>query len=214
MKERQILFNGDGVRGILEGRKAQTRRKLKVQPSLYKGAIWEFPWGAGCSGSYLPVMPGHATASACPFGKIGDQLYVRETFITGYHINEDGKPDSFDEHGNKKPETVFYRATGDIDYWDDGDGFRNVPWKASIHMPRWASRIQLEITNIRVERLQNITEEDATAEGCDLPAVEGMSFKFNARHNFRHAWDSIYKNWDQNPWVWVIEFKRVQAGSQ
>lgn len=121
----------------------------------------------------------------CPYGQPGDRLWVRETFTANEFME------------------CKYRADGTIP----------SHWTPSIHMPRWASRITLEITNVRIERLQDISESDAAAEGFDLPPAEGQSFKFKALHNFKFTWNQIYKNWDQNPWVWVIEFKRIQEAA-
>jgi len=125
-----------------------------------------------------------------PYGKPGDRLWVREAWA----------PKEID------PECIIicYRATDDE---------CNGPWKPSIHMPRWASRITLEITGVRVERLQEISEADAIAEGCQNSLhLPGGRF---ANENYAHLWWSIHgdESWEKNPWVWVIEFKKVRGGA-
>lgn len=181
MTERPILFNGDMVRAILEDRKTQTRRMLKGIPCIVNGEV----------------------GNVCPLGQVGDRLWVRETFVQGWtDENGDGEPDQYDEDGNENPMKTFYRADGHI-YWEVDGEWCNTPWKPSIHMPRWASRITLEITNVRVELLQDISTSDCIAEGIKY------SPDVNPSQEFQELWDSIYKNWDLNPWVWVIEFKRI-----
>lgn len=130
----------------------------------------------------------------CPYGKVGDRLWVRETFGESWHH---AQPD------------YFYRAddNASIESHPDFDG-----WKPSIHMPRLASRITLEITGVRVERLNNIHRSDAIAEGCEMPSQrKGMHRWPEAQ--FADLWESINGpgSWDANPWVWVVEFKRIEA---
>ena len=224
MSTKPILFNSEMVRAILDGRKTQTRREVKAR----KGWPIDFVGGAGdindpsCWGFENPEYgewfflepDGHGHKIPNPYGEVGDLLWVRETWKEGF------------TYGGEYP-AVFYRATGDgyigsEDYppSDVSAGkfgvakpgpYCSAPhvikWKPSIHMPRWASRLTLEITNVRVERLQDISKSDAEAEGFKLPPAEGQGFAIGARTNFRHTWQSIYQNWDANPWVWVIEFK-------
>ena len=212
MKERPIIFNGEMIRAILDGRKTQTRRPVKPQPTEY-GLVFR---RAGVSekleddfyaweddGLLLDEHSedGGPCQRLCPFGVAGDRLWCRETWMaeTEQSIPTGG---------------VIYRAT------DKPEPDENSPlcWRPSIHMPREASRITLEITSVRIERLQEITEEDAKAEGIDMdiplmPHVPGMG----ATHPsavFSDLWDSIYAKcgfgWDSNPYVWVIEFRRVE----
>lgn len=190
VKERPIIFNSEMVRAILDGRKTQTRRPIKPQPiqpkegayfdKYYKGPQWN--WFSKDNKQFLDQIIN------CPYGKVGDRLWVRESFI----VQGDG---SFSD--------VVYR----VDHCDNS-GKGTAPWKPSIHMPRWASRISLEITDVRVERVQEITDGDGRSEGIpNAPyAICGIS-------SFELLWNSIYKKteykWQNNPWVWVIEFKRV-----
>jgi len=177
MKERPILFSGQMVRAILEGRKTMTRRVIKPQPV---GA-----WAA----------PGK---TACPYGQPGDRLWVRETFATLC-------PGSYEE---EKPragahQDIRYKASDRMA--DCSADIRGYRWRPSIFMPRWASRINLEITAVRVERVKDISINDAHAEGMTGTHTLG---------DFRELWDSINSKrghgWDANSWVWVVEFKRVE----
>lgn len=229
MKERPILFSGAMVRALLDGRKTQTRRVVKPQPpggTAYV-IVDEDPFGKGAlcinslgvDGRGGPI-PGEIDAwRTCPYGTIGDRLWVRETFF-------DNNP------GERDMEQVFYRADGEPDF--DGESItRDGPgWTPSIHMPRWASRLTLEITGVRVERVQDISEADARAEGIyecvsgfwwydprtqndlhrDRPTPEG--FTGGAVGAYRDLWDSINGarpgcSWADNPFVWVLEFRRV-----
>lgn len=215
-KERPIIFNGDMVRAILDGRKTQTRRAVKPQPLNivpFIGADDKPTWEFGVCLSHHGVISRHAR---CPFGQSGDQLWVRET----HHVNH---------HGG-----VIYRADWqgmnpfDGDECGDDCSMVGEKWKPSIHMPRWASRILLEITDVRVERVQDISEKDAIAEGADhetsmslmdaeelqiMASVNILSPNSFHRIVFQYIWDQIYgpEAWDRNDWVWVIEFKRIEA---
>lgn len=189
MRERPILFNGDMVRAILDGRKTVTRRTMKPQPVL-NGNFWELG-GAGWSdriSSFTPV-PGHSLAERCPFGKPGDRLWVREAWAPG-------------------ATRTMYRAGCNPSYLPPGGR-----WKPSIHMPRWASRILLEVTAVRVERLHDITDEQCIAEGCrgGHGSIPGYRYNATLQEHFRHVWESAGGDYFVNPWVWVIEFKRVEA---
>lgn len=221
LKERGIIFNAEMVRAILDGRKTQTRRVMKVQPIL-NGNFYEV-YGAGWSQGIksVPAIPGHSLSSNCPFGKVGDRLWVRETWsLLG---NEDGC--AVDWHDNivfdQKNAARIYRAScwqkpNNYGLWSipDHDYEFEGRWKPSIHMPRWASRINLEITGVRIERLSDISEEDAGEEG--YPADP---YPYGGRMDkwlwFRELWDSIHpeQSFKHNPWVWVIEFKREEASN-
>ena len=206
MKERPILFNANMVRAILEGRKTHTRRVIKPQPP----EIWDTVHPVRNGSGTLLTWSFHNSADPdfhgykkCPYGIPGDRLWVRETFQEWADV--DGKM------------VPHYKAD-----FPHGLPF-DMNWRPSIHMPRWASRITLEITGVRVEQVQDITERDIIAEGITAaypynqfekptpdPNREGSLLKLA---NFKTLWDSIFAkrgfSWDANPWVWVIEFKVV-----
>lgn len=230
MKERPIVFSGSMVRAILNGTKTQARPLIKPQPRLgllgngqqigNGQLVWEPKKGR--------VIPFTDTCmfqifDCCPYGTKNDRLWVRETWrpLTT-HMSE-----CVDQND------IGYRASVTDDF-EDG----LFDWKPSIHMPRWASRITLEITDIRVERLQSISEDDAKAEGVERMIASQARFGSRAAGlllyrdyedsrsvwqrgfespipAFRTLWNSINNDrgygWDSNPWTWVIEFKRVES---
>lgn len=194
-RERPILFNDQMVRAILEGRKTVTRRVVK-DTGFY--AI-----DAAIHGNEVALREREALSTRCPFGQPGDRLWVRETW--GLQVRS---------YGGGAGEFIVYRATNpDAIYCRSSEG-REYPvkWKPSIHMHRHSSRILLEITAVRVERLHDITEDQAIAEGID---THPMGFYGNgcitAGGAFLELWESINGDgrWAANPWVWVVEFKRV-----
>lgn len=223
MKERGMIFNAEMVRAILDGRKTQTRRPVKgVRPD---NCLPIHPATATRSGVHTHVMdaPKHGL---CPFGVVGDRLWVRETWAT--LGNEDGHP--VDANGNlcsREDAQRIYRASaiqnpGNYGLWTSPDGFDfEGSWTPSIHMPRWASRITLEITDVRVEHLNNISYDDAISEGikqdwtCIDPGLGLYAHKNDVQDDYETLWKSIYgaDSWQANPWVWVIEFKRVEGGA-
>ncbi|HFO2038964.1 TPA: hypothetical protein ACHJCA_000942 [Klebsiella pneumoniae] len=243
MKERGMIFNADMVRAILDGRKTQTRRIMKPQPEpCPRGGHW---WPSNVFKTMLHVEDemqngkggwGGLVGDACPFGDVGDRIWVREAYRFPASL-DDVSPTGVGEMavatGYRKPwAPTFYEFTGTFS--DGWKGFKTPPkasdagkLRPSIHMPRWASRILLEITDVRVERLNAISEEDAEAEGIDMEALYDSQDCYDciADHNmtgrptvtgaFKHLWESIYgeEGWKSNPWVWVIEFKRVEGGA-
>ena len=213
MTERPILFSAPMVRAILAGTKTQTRRVLKqaTGPSLSVGidddasgvAELSWLWGDGPGYDVLETIK----RVPCPYGRPGDKLWVRETwqaFERGWDVYK-GIPKS-------RPSNccTLYAA-------DDVDG--DLGWRPSIHMPRWASRITLEITGVRVERLQAISEADAIAEGIEklgndfwsLYGQHNVDSTYSPKASYRALWMSIngHESWHSNPWVWVVEFRRV-----
>lgn len=204
MKERPILFSGEMVRAILAGRKTQTRRVIKGDPELTENGGFSYAdrkgnrWLCGMGTDRAGTIRNFMKSWPCPYGQPGDRLWVREThMIEDYYA--DGK------------QVVLYRA-------DYEDKILGKGWKPSIHMPRWASRITLEITGVRVERLNDISEQDAAAEGVEK--AFGSSYKHYlddkkdcgyATASFSSLWESINGagSWQQNPWCWVIEFKKI-----
>ncbi len=216
MEERPILFSGEMVSAILDGRKTQTRRVIKPQPP----ALWDACAAcAGCFCFYRASDPDFHGYKKCPYGQPGDRLWVRETWAS---------LDSVDHLSPKDIELLcrdagyktgpcgdlWYQADNSYRQWGD-DKQTKGKWRPSIHMPRWASRINLEITDVRVERLQDITEDDAVAEGVQYFITSGKMTRseMSMRSAFADLWDSInFKRgygWDTNPWVWVVEFKRL-----
>ena len=195
MKERPIIFSSPMVRAILDGRKSQTRRIVK---------------NIGIAPGIGPILKGSDDAKEwpqyCPYGKPGDRLWVRETWQGPLFYDE--IPEDWNSDKYKTPEYCYYKASGDsCDFTDSDDNFVER-WSPSIHMPRWASRILLEVTNVRVERLHDISEEDAIAEGCN-PAIVGSDLEhLKYRAGYQTLWESIngQGSWVLNPWVWVIEF--------
>lgn len=207
MKERGIIFNGDMVRATLAGCKTQTRRIVKPQPD--EDGLARLSGG--------PWMDTSERVYRCPFGEVGDRLWVRET--SGLQIRRDGLGGTgeFRVYRASNPDAVRYKtASGEI---------APIKWVPSIHMPRHASRILLEITDVRVERLSDISEEDCWEEG--IGEVDGrfenieiinMALKIgccveDAKPMFALLWQSIYgtESWDANPWVWAISFKRIEG---
>lgn len=206
MKERPIIFNAEMVRAILDGRKTQTRRIVaNVQPdnclTLRKPTKTK-----GGMHTHVLDAPKH---DLCPFGKVGDRLWVRET--SGLAVRRDamGGSGEFRVYRASNPGSVYCTTA-------DG-GSIPIKWIPSIHMPRKACRILLEITDVRVELLQSISFDDCRKEGCSggHDSIPGYMYSATPREHYSHLWESIYgeESWRSNPWVWVIEFKRVEGGS-
>jgi hypothetical protein len=228
-RKRPILFSAPMVRALLDGSKTQTRRVVKPQPAHDQIMPREWSkvtrhnpnaiYGDGL-GWVATDKSGNPHEFRCPYGQPGDQLWVRESFaprtLGAWPILETAMQ-------------PIYRADGDRPEW------KNI-WKPSIHMPRWASRITLEITSVRVERLQGISEADAKAEGikrganfpgwyrgpllgdsAGLQQAGGREGKIPTafpRLAYRSLWEQINGpgSWDANPWVWAVEFKRLEGG--
>jgi hypothetical protein len=194
VKERPILFSAPMVRAILEGRKTVTRRAVKGS-------------GLNFLADFTPEYVALPENNFCPYGKPGDRLWVRETcFINDYR--QAGVP--FEERANVD---LVYRADPLPD-WEGEESL--ITWRPSIHMPRWASRILLEITAVRVERLQEISRADIRAEGLQCPPELGSDdVSPNYRDWYPAAWRQLWESingadsWNANPWVWVVEFKQV-----
>lgn len=204
MKERPILFSAPMVRAVLAGQKTVTRRTMKAQPQL-KGNLWE-AYGAGWSSemSSVPAVPSHSLAANCPYGQAGDRLWVRETcFINDYRQSNVPIDERIDVE-------VVYRADPLPD-WEGEESL--ITWRPSIHMPRWACRILLEVTAVRVERLQDIDEQQALAEGVMLAErdIDPDGNDLSPVELFGGLWVMLngMESWNANPWVWTVEFKQV-----
>lgn len=232
MKERPILFSAPMVRAVLDGRKTVTRRPVKGLKTDNPVTTAADATPMTCCWDYGgPVI-------RCPYGQPGDRLWVRETWYCDHSEVMRGpylKPDDLDIGEARADGTLVYSADGLTPYEAD-----QPVWKPSIHMPRWACRILLEITDVRVERLQDISEAQAQAEGIiPVPKTTEDSHQFwrnyhlsgdgtfcvrTPKESFKSLWchvaggsfpkgEAAYKasphSWDANPWVWVVEFKRV-----
>jgi hypothetical protein len=186
MKERPIIMSAESVRAILAGIKTQTRRVIEPQPTCFRkgsrpelvtenGVLWlrDFDFGIKLGWQVGP----------CPYGGVGDRLWVRETFTV----------------------LAVYRAE-----FPDNAG---IAWDSPLVMPRWASRITLEITGVRVQRVQEISEDDCIAEGVDIDFPPHEADQPTPKMLYERLWDSINSKrgypWASNPWVWAITFKRI-----
>lgn len=212
MKERPILFSTPMVQAILDGRKTQTRRVVKPQPPRCTENGTPY---SGFQATTLPIETGYDLTAymdnpkyigKCPYGNPGDRLWVRETWADLKTLSDD----------NLKG--IIYRADG-IDHYGNEDGYVDtsseyMKWKPSIFMPKHACRLFLEVIDVRIERLQNITEEDAEKEGIQfLRDIPDADETLTSKELFMCLWDSINEkrgySWESNPWVWVVEFRRI-----
>ncbi|MDE8557004.1 hypothetical protein [Pantoea vagans] len=240
MRERPIIFNADMVRAVLDGRKTQTRRIVNGVPSSHDFHGWVLSStsakdeGKACWAIGKSPLLNKPIRVRCPFGEVGDRLWVRESFY------EHGRW----QGGGYDPEDSYFVSDKKVLYPADGiqrpaERKREDFWRSrpSIHMPRWASRITLEITGVRVERIQDINHDDSYAEGIHTEVWDQTVVAKNYREtdaffqfwsedmdhyvemdelycqSFGSLWQSIYgdDSWQANPWVWVIEFKRVEV---
>ncbi|KSH18330.1 hypothetical protein AO964_01410 [Pseudomonas aeruginosa] len=208
-RERPILFNDQMVRAILEGRKTVTRRAVK-DTGFY--AI-----DAAIHGNEVALREREALSTRCPFGQPVDRLWVRETHAQVFEVDiPDGRPAGpIGTAGSPgRPDwkcRYVYRSDGEMPnvQWHHVGDSQPVRWTPSIHMPRRASRILLEITAVRVERLQDITPNQCIAEGAWREKDKELGRGQEAIAAFADLWRSTGGDWDANPWVWVVEFKRV-----
>jgi hypothetical protein len=237
MTERPILFNQSMVRALLAGTKTQTRRMVKL-PHMNPLGVWEPGTMGGPSmrtrkGETVPEHPvlGHSRTGDCigPAWWRGDRLWVRETFQYA-DWTDDGYPFiAYQADGEKRLvecgisdewserlQDIWAKLSSDENYQIDSRA-ADRKWRPSIHMPRWASRILLEVTDVRVQRLQDISEKDAIAEGIQVDEI-GHAIRphddiawGSARSAFAELWESINVpgSWNSNPWVWCVSFKRI-----
>ena len=230
MKEHQILFNAQMVRAILDGRKTQTRRLVKQSsgPHTIEQVI--------ATPDSLDAFIRHR----CRYGQPGDRLWVRESWRIGAWDEDSGcvaidyMADGYCRKEWIKPTNdprgeIFARlwlqsandarkVYGELDQYEWQAGESPCRWRPSIHMPRWASRILLEVTEVRVERLQEISIQDAMAEGVaeTAPRLKDLEPCMEWRYAYEDLWNVINGpgSWDANPWVWVIEFRRIDDNSK
>lgn len=242
MKERPILFSGEMVRAILDGLKTQTRRVVKPQPEEYRPGVCSTPRcvsiPVGSLSDYLcRRIDGMIDRDVVPFAEVGDRLWVRETWagVDGscrVAYRADGKCVGRGGDGRGGWMSIHHgwlAGHGPSDKRGDTFGLKRYGdrWRPSIHMPRWASRITLEVTEVRVERLQDISEADASAEGVtrltlSSGTIDNIPLPFNKVHPmtssyrdaFRVLWDQLNAkrgySWESNSWVWVVTFRRVE----
>lgn len=206
MKQRPILFNTEMVQAILAGRKMQTRRE--VHPDI----------AVSISNNPDRIL------YRCPFGQTGDVLWVRETFAKCIGRDEITPSEMENAYELSPDRFIVYKADSKEETHPDHPEWGNKRWKPSIHMPKDAARIWLRITDVRVERLHDISEADAIAEGVERIADYGTTgYKLytepdaaysdiDAKWSFESLWHSINgaDNWNANPWVWVLEFERIE----
>jgi len=234
MRKRPILFCGEMVRAILDGRKTQTRRVIKPQPDIkledYGNGFAQIAhWKDPSRLSMRMWLNGEGFNDYCPYGQAGDSLWVRESYYQFGHWEPKGELKT--KTGRQKWHFV---PDDNAILFDPAETYRKGrhhkdPYTPAWHkrlgrfMPRAASRIDLEITGVRVERLQDISEEDAIAEGVEaqigfaqmtwyrdygFSGPGWLGFE-SARQSFQSLWQSVYGTWDANPWLWVIEFKKL-----
>jgi hypothetical protein len=216
VRSRPIIFSGPMVQAILAGRKSQTRRVIDLSRVSFKpswvGWVDHPDDGPGWYAQDVDAPYGELAEFwgeqrlKCPYGAVGDLLWVRETFAARQDVDPVEEPD-------KARHYALYRADGtslDEPHWHSHPS----RWTPLIHMPRWASRITLRITGVRVERLQGISEDDAKFEGSPL-----KSGSYSHRTWFRELWTEINGkrsgcDWASNPWVWAISFERLEEASK
>lgn len=224
MKELPLLFSAPMVRALLDGSKVQTRRVIKLPPAPNSLGEWQASTIGGQNGGFtaagqevpLQAVIWHTRTGktiGCPHGQPGDRIWVRETWRS---TGDGGRADHMAPR-DMRPHQVWYDADGAAP-----ESECTGKTRTSIHMPRWACRILLEIVSVRVERLQDISNADIVAEGIDMEALaesqdrydivckgSGASGRATERSAWRDLWESTGGDWDANPWCWAITFKRV-----
>lgn len=237
MKERPVLFSAPMVRAILDGTKTQTRRIMKPQLEIVNVEGLFQSWALPMKGNRHLLYPNakQQVLDKCPYGKPGDRLWVRESWqcLLEAHNCKVGYAATPDNWKNIDLEMLTQEQDEQAWHWA-----KKVGCAPSIHMPRWASRILLEILGVRVERLNDISEQDAKAEGLKAISKDGETIKYGIPDRdglpgnddlgwswtdwksspvkaYSQLWERINGNgsWDENPWVWVVDFKRIEPGA-
>ena len=210
MKERPIIMSAESVQAILDGRKTQTRRVVKVANDMPCGVGVHFDGKTNSLKAFYINANGDINDYRCPYGQKGDRLWVKESYIRG-NVFTLLKTSNFEKQSKEEVEEF---------------GKNHGGWKSPLFMKKKEAKLWLEITNIRVERLQDITEDDAIAEGIKLNKSEfnnsyqckdyldDENFYFDAKGSYQSLWDKLNAkrgySWDNNPFVWVVEFRRVE----
>ncbi|GLY59315.1 phage-like protein [Pectobacterium carotovorum subsp. carotovorum] len=220
MKEHPIIFNAEMVRAILDGRKTQTRRIIKPQPfdrSQYRRDHQiEIISGRAENGDEVDGLYAYTKSTGgtwdakCPFGQPGDRLWVRETYSPDFANYYPNNRFWYASDNDRKSDIEVVDGVRGI-YSPESDVHVPFRWRPSIHMPRYASRILLEITDVRVEKLKHILRDGIIAEGYPAErAIDGGDY--DPFLWYRDLWESLYGDgsWQKNPWVWVIEFKQIK----
>lgn len=201
--EHPILMSGPMVRAILEGRKTQTRRVVKPQPWRNKVGQWLWERRPGQHIAFHPDLseehyPGTKLQHVCPYGKAGGVLWVRESYKHWGNCYEAGEQFAYVEYkADNESAKLLARAPSR----GPSHSSEWKRWRPTIHMPRWACRIELELTAVRVERVQEITAEDIRAEGLLDDDFWGLWDSLNAKRGYP---------WSSNPWVWLLSFRKVR----
>lgn len=210
-KMKPIIFNTEMVKAILDGRKISTRRPIKTKHDLSEIKGWDKDPRVDLFSAYIKDKWGQEFDIYSPY-QTGDILYVRETWGIAVDINENGYPSQphmplGTDLGYKN--YVIYRASSEGWEWQDEDGSSTDKsyWKPSIHMPKDYARLFLRVTDVRIERVQDITDSEAIKEG-----IKDNSHRHSPRFQFTKLWDSIYGDFSENPWLWVIDFEVISNG--
>lgn len=200
-----ILFSTPMVQAILSGKKTMTRRIVKPQPGedCEAGKVPiilgnEDDWGKW----YWDTEEGERILKFCPYGMPGDILWVRESFYDCSQVEQ--PPCDLDPSAQDYMPRFSYKA--------DHDDWEEVRWRPSIHMPKEACRLFLKVKSISIERLQDISEEDARSEGAGPATLHNQTGNYTHKYGFQRLWYEIngHESWNANPWVWVIEFESVE----
>ncbi len=200
------------VRAVLDGRKSQTRRVIKIQSENkdFAGG-WQFTFSNKHPYKYASLEAIECDIeSYCPYGQPGDRLWAKETFQIHKWPSIFSSGSKIAKDPFSEDVVIYYKEAVE----KQGEQFTN--WKPSVHMPRWASRITLEITNVRVERVQDMKHEDFLTEGMNpCPKGHEPTECTCTMNQFQYLWHDLYSKkgygWDKNPWVWVLEFKRITS---